>query len=56
MALFYFMYYKGPGGRLGNNRRMQGMTWKTLKHHKALQALFAVIGVGMAGVTAYTVR
>nr|ALS04441.1 NADH dehydrogenase [Acartia pacifica]ALS04442.1 NADH dehydrogenase [Acartia pacifica]ALS04443.1 NADH dehydrogenase [Acartia pacifica]ALS04444.1 NADH dehydrogenase [Acartia pacifica] len=49
-------YMYGPGGRFANNRRMQGLTWQSFKHHKALQPLFAVIGTGCVGVLAYLVR
>jgi hypothetical protein len=50
-------YITGKGGRLENNHTpMQGLTWKTLKHHKALQPLFVIIGAGMLFVGAYIVR
>jgi hypothetical protein len=34
----------------------QGLTLKSIKHHTALQPLFAVIGLGMVFVGAYIVR
>jgi hypothetical protein len=49
-------YLFGPGGRYENNKRMKGMTLKSLAHEKALQPLFAVIGAGMVMVGAYIIR
>jgi len=50
-------YIMGPGGRRENNSKpMQGMTKKSIQHHKALQPLFIIIGGGMLFVAAYCVR
>lgn len=35
---------------------MQGLTAKSLRHHKALQPLFVIIGAGMVFVAAYCAR
>ncbi|XP_023324705.1 cytochrome c oxidase subunit NDUFA4 [Eurytemora carolleeae] len=51
-------YITGPGGRKANNGKgsMQGLTLKSLKHHVALQPLFAIIGAGCIFVGAYLYR
>jgi len=50
-------YITGKGGRLQNNNPyMQGLTMKSIKHHKALQPLFAIIGGGMLFVAVYLGR
>lgn len=51
-------YITGKGGRKANNGHgsMQGLTMKSLKHHTALQPLFAIIGAGMIMVGAYIFR
>eukprot|EP00088_Acartia_fossae_P060061 TRINITY_DN7184_c0_g1_i1.p2 TRINITY_DN7184_c0_g1~~TRINITY_DN7184_c0_g1_i1.p2 ORF type:complete len:115 (+),score=38.18 TRINITY_DN7184_c0_g1_i1:49-393(+) len=51
-------YITGKGGRKANNGKgsMQGLTIKSLKHHVALQPLFAIIGAGMIFVAAYIGR
>jgi hypothetical protein len=50
-------YITGPGGRKENNSKpMQGLTMKSIKHHKALQPLFVIMGAGMVFVAAYCVR
>jgi len=51
-------YLEGPGGRKANNSisSMQGLTLKSLKHHKALQPLFLIMGGGMIFVCAYIGR
>jgi len=50
-------YITGKGGRMENNTKpMQGFTLKSIKHHKALQPLFLIIGGGMAFVAAYCFR
>ena len=42
-------YLKGKGGRLQNNSRnaFQGLTKKSMKHHKAIQPLFIIMGFGV---------
>merc|ERR1712126_37319 len=51
-------YLFGKGGRTMNNSlsSMQGLTIKSLKHHTALQPLFAIMGVGIVFVCAYIGR
>eukprot|EP00088_Acartia_fossae_P062113 TRINITY_DN747_c0_g1_i1.p2 TRINITY_DN747_c0_g1~~TRINITY_DN747_c0_g1_i1.p2 ORF type:complete len:114 (-),score=42.09 TRINITY_DN747_c0_g1_i1:219-560(-) len=50
-------YITQKGGRLDNNHTpMAGLTWKSLKHHKALQPLFLIVGGGMVFVAAYCFR
>ena len=51
-------YLEGKGGRKLNNElgRMQGLSIKSLRHHKALQPLFVIMGVGIVFVTAYVGR
>nr|ALS05198.1 NADH dehydrogenase [Tortanus dextrilobatus] len=51
-------YITGKGGRKANNGvgSMQGLTIKSLKHHVALQPLFAIIGAGMIFVGSYVFR
>eukprot|EP00088_Acartia_fossae_P040526 TRINITY_DN4218_c0_g1_i1.p1 TRINITY_DN4218_c0_g1~~TRINITY_DN4218_c0_g1_i1.p1 ORF type:complete len:134 (+),score=39.32 TRINITY_DN4218_c0_g1_i1:58-402(+) len=51
-------YITGKGGRKANNGygSMQGLTMKSLAHHKALQPLFAIVGGGMIFVAAYIYR
>jgi len=50
-------YITGKGGRLENNSPyMQGLTMKSIKHHKALQPLFAIIAGGMIFVGVYLGR
>eukprot|EP00091_Calanus_sinicus_P024812 TRINITY_DN9102_c0_g1_i1.p1 TRINITY_DN9102_c0_g1~~TRINITY_DN9102_c0_g1_i1.p1 ORF type:complete len:113 (-),score=26.07 TRINITY_DN9102_c0_g1_i1:9-347(-) len=49
-------YLFGPGSRKLNNKPMQGMTTKSLKHHKALQPLFVIMTGGIIFVTAYCYR
>eukprot|EP00088_Acartia_fossae_P064224 TRINITY_DN789_c0_g1_i2.p1 TRINITY_DN789_c0_g1~~TRINITY_DN789_c0_g1_i2.p1 ORF type:complete len:111 (-),score=38.77 TRINITY_DN789_c0_g1_i2:588-920(-) len=49
-------YITQAGGRKANNVAMQGMTAKSLRHHKALQPLFVIIGAGMVFVGAYCFR
>jgi len=50
-------YIMGKGGRMENNKKpMQGLTMKSLAHHKALQPLFIIIGGGMVFVAAYCAR
>ena len=49
---------KGKGGRIENNTRkaLQGLTKKTLKHHKPLQPLFLILGAGFCLVTCSLAR
>jgi len=50
-------YLLGKGGRKENNtQRMQGLCAKSLRHHKALQPLFVIIGAGMIFVGSYIFR
>lgn len=50
-------YITGKGGRYENNTKpMQGLTAKSLRHHKALQPLFVIIAGGMIFVGAYCFR
>jgi len=51
-------YITGKGGRKANNGKgsMQGLTIKSLKHHVALQPLFAIMGAGIIFVGAYIFR
>jgi len=50
-------YLQGKGGRFENNNlKMQGLTMKSIKHHKALQPLFVIIAGGMLFVAAYVTR
>ena len=49
-------YLFGKGGRLGNNGMPQGMTVASIKHHTALQPLFAIMTVGIIFVGAYIGR
>jgi len=50
-------YLHGKGGRMENNsQKMQGLTMSSLRHHKALQPLFIIIGGGMIFVGAYLFR
>ena len=50
-------YLMGKGGRkLNNTTPMQGATIKSIKHHVALQPLFAIMGVGIVFVCAYIGR
>ena len=49
-------YLFGKGGRLLNNQTPQGLTVASLKHHTALQPLFAIMTVGIIFVGAYIGR
>jgi len=50
-------YLMGKGGRMENNSPyMQGLTMKSIKHHKALQPLFIIIIGGCVFVAAYLGR
>jgi len=51
-------YLDGFGGRRANNGvgSMQGITIKSLAHHKALQPLFFIMGAGMTFVALYIGR
>ena len=51
-------YIYGSGSRTDNNslKHMQGLSLKSLKHHKALQPLFIIMGGGMIFVAAYIGR
>jgi len=44
------------GFQANNGTKMQGTTLKSLKHHVALQPLFAIIGAGTVMVCAYILR
>ena len=51
-------YLAGKGGRKHNNllSSMQGLSFKSLRHHVALQPLFVIMGAGIVFVTAYVGR
>lgn len=51
-------YLMGKGGRMNNNnvKQMQGLSLKSLRHHVAIQPLFAIMAAGMAFVAAYCGR
>merc|ERR1712165_33337 len=49
-------YMYGPGSREMQNRGLQGLTLKSLKHHVALQPLFIIMGLGITFVAAYIAR
>jgi len=51
-------YITGKRGRLANNGKgsLQGLTAASLRHHVALQPLFAIIGGGMIFVGCYIFR
>merc|ERR1712059_173758 len=51
-------YLSGKGGRLMNNSvsSMRGLSIKSLKHHVALQPLFAIMGAGIVFVAVYCAK
>jgi len=51
-------YITGKGGRYENNnlRKMQGLNIKSLRHHVALQPLFAMLGCGLLFVATWVGR
>jgi len=49
-------YLHGKGGRILNNKGLQGTTLASLKHHVALQPLFIIMGCGITFVIAYCGR
>lgn len=49
-------YMEGPGGRLSNNKRPQGLTMATFKHHVYLQPLFVICGMSVFLIAGYGLR